>query len=85
MWVPLVTFLHTIPQMEETIIMHIPALFCTILTAYFTTLMQSENFKNAVLGFSTMHLSQTLVPKKQYENAHVPLPLIFHDYITANG
>ena len=50
--VPLVTFLYAILQMEETIIMHIPALFCTILRAYFTTLMHLENFKNAVLGFS---------------------------------
>ena len=45
-------FLYTIPQMEETIIMHIPALFCTTFTADFTTLMHSENFKNAILGFS---------------------------------
>ena len=50
--VPLVTFLYAISQTEETSIMCIPALFCTILTAYFTTLMHSENFKNAVLGFS---------------------------------
>ena len=50
--VPLVTFLYAILQTEETIIMRIPALFCTILTANFTTLMHSENFKNAVSGFS---------------------------------
>ena len=50
--VPLVTFLYAITQMEQTIIMHIPAVLCTILTAYFTNLMHFENFKNAVLGFS---------------------------------
>ena len=50
--VPLVTFLYAIPQTEETIIMYIPALFCTIFTANFTTLTHSENFKNDVLGFS---------------------------------
>ena len=50
--VPLVPFLCAIPQTEETIIMRILALFCTILTAYFTTLMHSESSKNAVLGFS---------------------------------
>ena len=44
--------LYTLPQMEETTIMHIPALFCAILTAYFTTLVHSEIFKNAVLGFT---------------------------------
>ena len=54
--VPLVMFLYAIPQTEETIIMHIPALFCTILTAYFTSLMHSENFKNAFFGFQH-HLS----------------------------
>ena len=50
--VPLVTLLYAVPQTEETITMCIPAVFCTILTAYFTTLMHYENFKNTVLGFS---------------------------------
>ena len=36
--------------------------------------MQSDNFKNAILGSESPKLN--IGAKKQYENAHVPLPLM---------
>ena len=55
----------------KNITMQILAHFGMCLKLIFTTLMNFKKFQNVVLGFNITGL----VPKKYYENGHVPLPL----------
>ena len=65
LWVPHVTFLYAIPQTEETIIMSIQVLFHHFDNIFY----YSENFKNAVLGFSI------ILAKHWYQKSNKKMPM----------